>query len=63
MSKLKNWTLNDKKALLEIAFENSQVRFIISDIDVRNFYTNILENMKGLSEKELIIKKEIEVSK
>ncbi len=45
----KTWTENDMEMLFEIAVNNSQVRYILSDPDVRAFYENLLEGQQQLS--------------
>lgn len=43
------WTDMDMEALFEIAVHNSQVRYILTDPDVRAFYEKLLEGQQQLS--------------
>ncbi len=45
----KTWTDSDMEALFEIAMNNSQVRYILTDPDVRAFYEALLEGQQQLS--------------
>lgn len=45
-----NWSDEDKKTLFEIALSNSQVRYILTDRDVRAFYKRLLRDSGNLSE-------------
>ena len=45
----KTWTDNDMEALFEIAMHNSQVRYILTDPDVREFYEKLLAGQQQLS--------------
>lgn len=45
----KTWTEADMEALFEIAMNNSQVRYILTDPDVREFYEALLEGQQQLS--------------
>ncbi len=45
----KTWTENDMEMLFEIAMHNSQVRYILTDPDVRAFYETLLEGQQQLS--------------
>ena len=45
----KTWTDNDMENLFEIAMNNSQVRYILTDPDVRAFYETLLEGQQQLS--------------
>lgn len=49
----KNW-------LVDIALENSQVNYIITDADLKHFYGDILNSMASLSEKAEMLKEMIE---
>ena len=50
LSKFDNWTIEEREDLFEIAVSNSQVRCILADNDIKNFYTALLEQSKSLSE-------------
>ena len=45
-----NWSDEDKETLFEIALSNSQVRYILTDRDVRAFYKRLLRDSGNLSE-------------
>lgn len=45
----KTWTESDMETLFEIAIHNSQVRYILTDPDVRAFYEKLLEGQQQLS--------------
>ena len=45
----KTWTESDMESLFEIAMHNSQVRYILTDPDVRTFYEKLLEGQQQLS--------------
>ena len=45
----KTWTDSDAESLFEIAMRNSQVRYILTDSDVRAFYETLLAGQKQLS--------------
>jgi len=45
----KTWTDSDMETLFEIAMNNSQVRYILTDPDVRAFYEKLLEGQQQLS--------------
>lgn len=43
------WTDANRESLFEIAVNNSQVRYILGDADVRSFYEKLLEGQQQLS--------------
>lgn len=45
----KTWSEGDIQSLFEIAMHNSQVRYILTDTDVRAFYEKLLEGQQQLS--------------
>jgi hypothetical protein len=45
----RTWTEADREALFEIAMNNSQVRYILTDPDVRGFYETLLDAQQQLS--------------
>ncbi len=55
LAKCDNWSSNEVNKLLEIALNNSQVRYVINDSDVASFYQLILttENVKKKLREEL----------
>ncbi len=42
LSKKGGWTVAQANKLLRIALENSQVKWILADTDVKEFYENVL---------------------
>ena len=49
MQHCKTWTETDMETLFEIAVHNSQVRYILTDPDVKAFYQTLLEGQEQLS--------------
>lgn len=49
MQHCKTWTETDMENLFEIAVHNSQVRYILTDPDVKAFYQTLLEGQEQLS--------------
>jgi len=45
-----SWDTDETDMLLEIATKNSQVRYIINDLDVKAFYKKIIENLPEKTE-------------
>ena len=45
----RTWTDSDLEALFEIALHNSQVRYILTDPDIRAFYESLLDGQQQLS--------------
>ena len=50
MSKFEDWTQEQAIALFEIAASNTQVRWILTDYDVAEFYNELISNY-GLIDK------------
>ena len=44
-----NWSFDEKEILFQIALNNSQVRYILRDLDVATFYKKLLESMKTMT--------------
>ena len=59
LEKYSNWTANEKESLFEIACNNSQVRLILNDDDVKQFYKNLLAGSKEFSENAKTVKEEM----
>ena len=51
MQKYSDWQQEDRELLYEIALSNSQVRYILGDLDLKSFYRRLLQNEKCLSER------------
>lgn len=60
LQKIYNWTKDEKEALFEIAVDNSQVFYILTDLDVKSFYKRLLNGLKCLSENAQRIQDEID---
>ena len=61
MSEIKEWSEDQKRKLLKIALENTQVTYILKDVDVRDFYRMICKknnNEEAKRIKEIIYEKE-----
>ena len=58
-----NWTSDEKEDLFEIAIKNSQVFYILGDVDVKSFYKNLLKESAVLSENAQTVKDAIENDK
>lgn len=54
------WTSDEKEMLFRIAVENSQVFYVLDDLDVTYFYQKLLLNMRKLTENAKKVKAEIE---
>ncbi len=55
-----NWTAEEKELLFKIAIENSQVYYVLGDIDVKEFYKSLLNDMKKFTENARKVKVSIE---
>lgn len=60
LNSLGNWTLDEKELLFKIAVENSQVLYVLGDLDVKRFYQNLLRSIPRLTENAKRVKDEIE---
>lgn len=60
MRRIDTWTQEEREAIFEIALSNSQVRYIIGDLDVKMFYSGLLRNCQSLSEKAMEVKAMLE---
>lgn len=49
LQKIENWSFEEKEILFQIGFNNSQVRYILRDLDVAAFYKKLLKNMKTMT--------------
>ena len=45
------WEAKDCEMLIDVALENTQVRYILNDNDVKKFYHKILEELDKETEK------------
>lgn len=60
LSRYKIWSPEELDLLFRIAVTNSQVKYIISDADVKLFYSRILKKMKRLTDDAKAVKEMIE---
>lgn len=58
MSKYTKWSDKERKELADIAYNNSQVRYILTDKDISRFYKKLLENPQGIEKEHLDFLKE-----
>lgn len=45
LQEIDNWSYEEKEILFQIALDNSQVRYILRDLDVETFYRKLLKSM------------------
>ena len=55
-----HWTSDEKELLFKIAVENSQIFYVLGDLDVKEFYKSLLVDMKKLTENAHKVKDAIE---
>ena len=60
MRHVDTWTQDERETLFEIALSNSQVRYILGDLDVKMFYEELLRSCQKLSEKAKEVKNMME---
>jgi hypothetical protein len=63
LNSYENWTSDEKELLFRIAIENSQVFYVLGDLDVACFYQKLLLNMRKITENANKVKDEIEKQK
>lgn len=49
LQKIDSWSFEEKEILFQIALNNSQVRYILRDLDVAAFYKKLLKSMKNIT--------------
>ncbi len=49
LQEIENWSFEEKEILFQIGLNNSQVRYILRDLDVAAFYKKLLKNMKTMT--------------
>ena len=59
LSAVGNWTIEEKEALFAAAISNSQVHYILTDSDVKEFFSTLLLDAR-ISEAALAVKAELE---
>ena len=47
LKKIDDWTIEEQIRLIKIALDNSQIRYLLGDYDVKRFYENLLDNMEN----------------
>ena len=47
LEKIDDWTMEEQIRLIKIALDNSQIRYLLGDYDVKRFYENLLDNMEN----------------
>lgn len=47
LKKIDDWTMEEQIRLIKIALDNSQIRYLLGDYDVKRFYENLLDNMEN----------------
>ena len=60
MRHVDTWTQDERETLFEIALSNSQVRYILGDLDVKMFYEELLRSCQKQSEKAKEVKNMME---
>ena len=49
LQEIDNWSFEEKEILFHISLSNSQVRYILRDLDVKTFYNSLLKSMKTMT--------------
>lgn len=49
LQEIDDWSYEEKEILFQIALDNSQVRYILRDLDVETFYKKLLKSMKTMT--------------
>ena len=49
LQEIDDWSYEEKEILFKIALDNSQVRYILRDLDVETFYRKLLKSMKTMT--------------
>jgi 2-hydroxy-3-keto-5-methylthiopentenyl-1-phosphate phosphatase len=49
LQEIDDWSYEEKEILFQIALDNSQVRYILRDLDVEAFYRKLLKSMKTMT--------------
>ena len=62
LQEVERWTTEERETLFSIAVNNSQVRYILGDLDVKSFYSKLLRETKKLSNNAKIVKETIETA-
>ena len=49
LQEIDDWSYEEKEILFQIALDNSQVRYILRDLDVETFFRKLLKSMKTMT--------------
>lgn len=49
LQEIDDWSYEEKEILFQISLDNSQVRYILRDLDVETFYRKLLKSMKTMT--------------
>lgn len=49
LQEINDWSYEEKEILFQIALDNSQVRYILRDLDVETFYRKLLKSIKTMT--------------
>lgn len=60
LQKYSRWSEEEKEALFRIAIANSQVYYILQDLDVRRFFEKLLKGVKANTKFSNLVKEELE---
>ena len=56
LQEIDDWSYEEKEILFQIALDNSQVRYILRDLDVETFYKKLLKSLKTMTSNAQAIK-------
>lgn len=56
LQEINDWSYEEKEILFQIALDNSQVRYILRDLDVETFYKKLLKSMKTITSNAQAVK-------
>ena len=56
LQEINDWSYEEKEVLFQIALDNSQVRYILRDLDVETFYKKLLKSMKTMTSNAQAVK-------
>ena len=56
LQEIDDWSYEEKEILFQIALDNSQVRYILRDLDVETFYKKLLKSMKTMTSNAQAVK-------
>lgn len=49
LQEIDDWSFDEREILFQIALNNSQVRYILRDLDVKTFYSKLLKSIKTMT--------------